>query len=62
VESLVELLRERFGLRCGIYHLKKRYPRIYISRHSLRDFIEIVRPHAHPSLTYKFPKLATLSC
>jgi LAGLIDADG DNA endonuclease family protein len=53
VESLMAVLKNKFGLECRIEKRSKIYFRIVIKRSSLVRLREIVFPHFHNSMLYK---------
>jgi len=57
VEFLSSILREKYGLKTSINKTGgiNQYV-IYISKSSLEDFYEIVKPYLHPSMKYQFGK------
>jgi ubiquinol-cytochrome c reductase cytochrome b subunit len=57
VEFLSSILREKYGLKTSINKtgVINQYC-IYISKSSIEEFYEIVKPYLHPSMKYKFGK------
>jgi hypothetical protein len=53
VESLLGVLKDKFGLECRMGKRSKIYFRIVIKRSSLVRLREIVSPHFHNSMLYK---------
>jgi hypothetical protein len=55
VEFLSSILREKYGLKTSINKTGaiNQYC-IYISKSSIEEFYEIVKPYLHPSMKYKF--------
>jgi hypothetical protein len=60
-DMLIDMLQTNFYLKCGKYK-SAAYGRVYVSRLSLSDFFDLVRPHIHPCMAYKIPGEASLSC
>jgi hypothetical protein len=57
VEFLSSILRDKYGLKISINKVGviNQYV-IYISKSSIEDFYEIVKPYLHPSMKHKFGK------
>lgn len=51
-ERLQRMLEGNFGITSAL-HRKGKYWNIYIPRHSVRKFVELVRPYVVPTLEYK---------
>lgn len=53
---LKEILKDNFGLNVSVNQSTMRgkiYPRIYIKSESMKDFIDMIKPHIHPVFNYK---------
>ena len=53
IESLMAVLKNKFGLECRIEKRSKIHFRIVIKKSSLVQLREIVSPHFHNSMLYK---------
>jgi LAGLIDADG DNA endonuclease family len=54
VQLLQQILRLKFSLPSAI-HKQGRFYRLYISENCYAQLRELILPHLHPSMYYKFP-------